>query len=71
MRPAPRASRIAHRTVRCLSCRQPTRLADAVKHQGVCSLCIEEFATLGWRVVYDRERKIGAIPPNLRAAYCL
>jgi hypothetical protein len=71
MRSRPRATSLAHRSVRCLSCRLPMPLADAVKRRGVCALCVEELAILGWRLVYDRERKVGAIPPNLRAAYRL
>jgi hypothetical protein len=47
------------------------RLAIAAKHRGVCPLCIAEIAELRWRVVYDRDRGIGAIPRNLRASYKL
>ncbi len=67
-RPAPPAY---HRMVRCLSCRQPLRLALAVKQRGICAPCLAELALVGWRLVYDRDRRIGAIPRNLRAAYSL
>jgi hypothetical protein len=67
----PGLSPAARRTVRCLWCHGPVRLVVAEKHQGVCPLCLAEDAELGWRVVYDRERNLGAIPPNLRAAYRL
>lgn len=61
----------SHRMVKCLWCREPVRLALAVKHQGICPQCLEETTTLAWRVIYDRDQKIGAIPENLRAAYNL
>ena len=61
----------AIRMTKCLWCRAPVRLATAAKHHGVCPLCIAEIAELSWQVVYDRERGIGSIPRNLRAAYGL
>ena len=57
--------------VRCVWCRQPVRLVVAAKHEGVCPLCVAETSELGWRIVYDRQRGLGAIPANLRAAYNL
>jgi hypothetical protein len=57
--------------VRCLLCRGETPLAFAAKHQGVCALCLAENAAFAWRIVYDRDRGIGAIPRNLREAYRL
>lgn len=59
------------RVSKCLWCHAPVRLAIAAKHRGVCPLCIAEIAELRWRVVYDRDRGIGAIPRNLRASYKL
>ncbi|MFZ1886429.1 MAG: hypothetical protein WAU33_00250 [Candidatus Binataceae bacterium] len=63
--------RPADRMTKCLWCRAPVRHGVAAKHRGVCPLCIAEIAELKWRVVYDRERGLGSIPPNLRAAYSL
>lgn len=63
--------RTAERMTKCLWCREPMPHAVAVKRRGVCPLCTAEVAELSWRVVYDRERGIGSIPPNLRAAYSL
>jgi hypothetical protein len=61
----------SNRLVRCLWCRGAVPLSIAAKHQGVCPLCLAEIAELNWRVVYDRERRVGAIPQNLREAYRL
>ncbi|MHB8381167.1 MAG: hypothetical protein ACYDC3_02335 [Candidatus Binataceae bacterium] len=66
-----RLVRPADRMMKCLWCRGPVRNAVAAKHRGLCPLCVAEIAELNWRVVYDRERGIGSIPPNLRAAYSL
>ncbi len=66
-----RTTRPVDRMTKCLWCRGPVRAVIAAKHRGICPLCLAELAELKWRVVYDRERGIGAIPPNLRAAYRL
>jgi hypothetical protein len=44
-------------------------MAETTRNSGLCRLCVEEAAALAWRIVYDREKGIGAIPENLRAAY--
>jgi hypothetical protein len=59
------------RSVKCVFCRDPILLADAMRTAGVCKLCTSEIEEFGWRTVYDREQNIGQIPPNLRAAYKL
>jgi hypothetical protein len=61
----------ATRQLRCLWCREPLRLGLAVKHHALCARCRAEAAAAGWRLIYDRDRRIGAIPHNLRAAYNL
>ena len=62
---------MSERSVRCVFCRDPILLADATRTAGVCKLCASEIEEFGWRTVYDRERNIGEIPVNLRAAYKL
>jgi hypothetical protein len=59
------------RVVKCVFCRDPIVLADAMRMAGVCRLCASEIEEFGWRTVYDREQNLGAIPANLRAAYKL
>ncbi len=66
-----RTTTIAERMVRCAFCRDPIPLQAAILSRGVCRLCLDEIAELGWRTVYDRERNIGEIPANLKAAYNL
>jgi hypothetical protein len=62
---------VSNRVVACLWCHQATTHADVVRNRGLCQSCAHESGELSWRLVYDRDRNIGAIPPNLRAAYCL
>jgi hypothetical protein len=59
------------RVVKCVFCRDPIALADAMRMAGVCRLCASEIEEFGWRTVYDREQNLGAIPANLRTAYKL
>jgi hypothetical protein len=66
-----RRTRAVDRMTKCLWCRGPVRVVLAARHRGICPLCLAEIAELKWRVVYDRERGIGEIPLNLRAAYRL
>jgi hypothetical protein len=66
-----RARSINARTVRCLQCRHPIPRAESARFRGLCRICVEESAVAGWRLVYDREKGVGAIPSNLRAAYGL
>jgi hypothetical protein len=66
-----RTTTIAERSVRCVFCRDPIPLTQALKSRGVCAQCQEEIAELGWRTIYDRDLNVGEIPVNLRTAYNL
>jgi len=66
-----KTSLTSERVVKCVFCRDPIPLVEAMRNAGVCRLCASEIEELGWRTVYDREHKVGQIPPNLRAAYKL
>lgn len=66
-----RATPTMDRSVKCVFCRDPITLADAMQRAGVCKLCASEIEQFGWRTIYDREQKIGQIPGNLRTAYKL
>ncbi len=59
------------RLVRCLQCRLQVPMAESARYGGLCRICVEESAVIGWNVIYDREKGVGAIPLNLRAAYRL
>jgi hypothetical protein len=61
----------SERLVKCVFCRDPMPLNEALRSAGLCRLCISEIEEFGWRTVYDREQNIGQIPANLRAAYKL
>jgi hypothetical protein len=61
----------ADRSVKCVFCRDPILLADAMRNAGVCRLCASEIEEFGWRTIYDRDQNVGQIPANLRAAYKL
>jgi hypothetical protein len=65
-RPAP-----ARRSPHCLCCHAPLELFLSVRQGGLCARCRTDAAAAGWRIVYDRDGRIGAIPHNLRAAYNL
>ena len=65
VRPAP------SRLVACLWCHEATTRADAASHRGLCPNCVHDNVDLSWRLLYDRDRRIGAIPRNLRVAYGL
>lgn len=74
MEPATRIGKTtaaSDRSVKCVFCRDPILLADAMRTAGVCKLCASEIEEFGWRTVYDRDRNLGQIPANLRAAYKL
>lgn len=62
---------VASRMVGCLWCHQPSSHAEIVRNRGLCRLCAEQNAEISWRLVYDRDLKIGSIPKNLRLAYGL
>lgn len=66
-----RTTTIAQRTVRCAFCHDSIPFTVAIKTKGVCEICIAEIAEFGWRVVYDRDQKLGEIPANLRVQYNL
>jgi hypothetical protein len=59
------------RTASCLWCHEVATHADLMRNHGLCPSCVHDNVELSWRVVYDRDRKIGAVPPNLRLAYRL
>jgi ribosomal protein S14 len=62
---------VSSRVVACLWCRQDTTQADVLRHHGLCRSCVRDNVEVSWRLVYDRDRNIGAIPSNLRLAYRL
>ena len=73
MEPAnvPTRSTVASRLVACLWCHANTTHADVTRNHGLCRSCVHDNVELSWRTVYDRDRRIGAIPANLRDAYHL
>ena len=62
---------VSSRAVSCLWCHGDTSHADIMRNHGLCPSCVHDNVELSWRVVYDRDRKIGAVPSNLRVAYGL
>jgi hypothetical protein len=68
---APVRPAAASRLVACLWCHGATTHADVMRHHGLCRECVNDNVDLSWRLVYDRDAKLGAIPPNLRLAYHL
>jgi hypothetical protein len=62
---------VSSRLVACLWCHAATTHADVMRNHGLCHNCVHENIELSWRLVYDRDRNIGSIPSNLRAAYGL
>jgi hypothetical protein len=73
MEAAPALSRwpVSNRIVSCIWCHQPSIHAEVVRNRGLCRECAEHLAEISWRVVYDRDLKIGSIHTNLRRAYGL
>ena len=73
MEPAtsPIRSTVASRLVACLWCHESTTHADVTRNHGLCKSCVHDNVELSWRLVYDRDRNVGAIPVNLRDAYGL
>jgi hypothetical protein len=59
------------RPASCLWCHELTTQADVMRNHGLCSNCVHDNVEVSWRLVYDRDRRIGSIPPNLRLAYGL
>jgi hypothetical protein len=64
-------SRASSRVVTCLWCHGSTTQADAVRNRGLCRSCVHDNIEISWRLIYDRDSNIGAIPSNLRLAYGL
>ncbi|MGD1026310.1 hypothetical protein [Candidatus Binatus soli] len=62
---------VSNRVVACLWCHATTTHADAIRNHGLCQSCAQDDGEIAWRLVYDRDRKIGSIPSNLRLAYRL
>ena len=62
---------VSNRAVACLWCHAATARADVIRNHGLCQSCAQENGEISWRLVYDRDRQIGSIPSNLRAAYGL
>jgi hypothetical protein len=62
---------VSSRLVSCLWCRQATTQADVMRNHGLCHSCVHDNVEISWRLVYDRDRRIGSIPSNLRRAYGL
>lgn len=62
---------VANRVVGCLWCHGPSTHAEVIRNHGLCRPCAEHNAEISWRLVYDRDLKIGSIPANLRLAYGL
>jgi len=54
-----------------LWCHAATTHADVIRNRGLCYRCAHDNVEIAWRLVYDRDRKIGSIPSNLRLAYGL
>jgi hypothetical protein len=61
----------ANRVVACLWCHSATTHADVIRNRGLCHSCAHDNREIAWRLVYDRDRKIGSIPSNLRVGYGL
>ncbi|MGH7925659.1 MAG: hypothetical protein ACREQH_13835 [Candidatus Binatus sp.] len=61
----------ANRLVACLWCHEATTQADVMRNHGLCRRCVHDNYEISWRLIYDRDRNIGSIPSNLRAAYGL
>lgn len=60
-----------NRMTTCIWCHAPVLITAARRHEGICPLCVSENSEIAWRTVYDRERGVGQIPPNLRRDYQL
>ncbi|MGH7814537.1 MAG: hypothetical protein ACREQI_11130 [Candidatus Binataceae bacterium] len=61
----------AARVTQCLWCRRPVAYVESLRQHGFCRVCLEQDPEVGWRLIYDRDRNVGSIPVNLRAAYRL
>lgn len=54
---------LARRRFRCLGCGIAMHVGNGYGIRDFCPDC----ARGSWRVVYDRDRALGEIPPNLRS----
>jgi hypothetical protein len=68
---APVRPNASSRLVTCLWCHGSTTQADVVRNRGLCRSCVHDNIEISWRVIYDRDSNVGAIPSNLRVAYGL
>lgn len=68
---APVRTNASSRVVSCLWCHGAASHAEVVRNRGLCHACAHDNFEFSWRLVYDRDRCIGAIPSNLRDAYSL
>ena len=68
---APVRPTVPSRVVSCLWCHEATTQADVMRHHGLCSACVHDNVEVSWRLVYDRDNRVGTIPTNLRVAYKL
>jgi hypothetical protein len=62
---------VSNRVAACLWCHATTTHADVIRNHGLCQSCAQDNVEISWRLVYDRDRQIGSIPSNLRAAHGL
>ncbi len=62
---------LAGRAVSCMWCHAATTHADVMRNHGLCNSCVHDNVEISWRLIYDRDRNLGAIPNNLRLAYGL
>jgi hypothetical protein len=62
---------VSSRLVACLWCRETATQAEVMRNHGLCNVCVHDNVEISWRLVYDRDRRIGSIPANLRVAYGL
>ncbi len=62
---------VSNRVVACMWCHATTTHAEVIRNRGLCQSCAHDNGEIAWRLVYDRDRKIGSIPSNLRLAYGL
>ena len=62
---------VSSRLVACLWCHAAATHAEVIRNRGLCQSCAQDNCEISWRLVYDRDRNIGSIPSNLRAAYRL
>jgi hypothetical protein len=62
---------VSNRVAACMWCHAAATHAEVIRNRGLCQSCAQDNVEIAWRLVYDRDRRIGSIPPNLRVAYGL